>query len=174
MIFCLPNCSLDSARQKNFEQLAAKCFLLERKTVARQLLRNRARALAHVAGREVFQCRTDDPHQIVSLMPIKFCVLDGDDRVDEIARQLIGTAPSPCSRRRFGRISCPFDRESRSLIPFVRACSDQMFGPGLSSRRQELKCKPQRQRPTPQRSPRGCKIAASNTRADESDSPAEV
>jgi len=42
-----------------------------------------------VAGREVFQRGTDDPHQIVSLMPIKFCVLDGDYCVDEIARQLI-------------------------------------------------------------------------------------
>src|SRR4029453_12811970 len=80
---------LDSARQKNFEQFAAKRFFLERKTVARQLLCNRARALTYVARREVFQRGTDDPHQIVSLMPIKFRVLDGDYCVDEIAGQLI-------------------------------------------------------------------------------------
>ena len=79
----------DSARQKNFEQLAAECFFLERKTVARELLGDCARALADVTGRQVLQRRADDPLQIVSVMLVKFCVLDGDDCVDQVAGQLI-------------------------------------------------------------------------------------
>ena len=80
---------LDPSGQKNLEQLAAERSFLERKTVARQLLRNCAGALAHMAGREIFQRGADDPEQIVAVMLIKFCVLDGDDRVDEIGRQLV-------------------------------------------------------------------------------------
>ena len=80
---------LDSARQKNFEQLAVECSFLERKTVARELLRDRARALPDVAGREIFQGRTGDPEQIVAAMLIKFRVFRRHDRVDQIAWQLV-------------------------------------------------------------------------------------
>ncbi len=78
----------DSLRQKKLEQLAAKRFLLERKTVARQLLCNRACTLAHMAGRQILKCCTDDPEQIVAVVLIKLCVLDGHNGLDEIGRQL--------------------------------------------------------------------------------------
>ena len=80
---------LDSACQKNFQQLAAKCFLLERKTVARQLLRNRASALPHVTGSQIFQRCPDDSEEIVAAMPIKFCILNRHNCVDEVAGELL-------------------------------------------------------------------------------------
>jgi hypothetical protein len=49
----------------------------------------RAATLAYVSSREIFQCRPDDPQQIVAVMLIKFCVLNGNDRVDKIGRQLV-------------------------------------------------------------------------------------
>ena len=80
---------LNSAGQKNFQQLATERFFFESKTVARELLGDCASALAHVAGCHIFQRCTDDPKNIVSAVLIKFCVLHRDDCVDEIARQLI-------------------------------------------------------------------------------------
>ena len=76
-------------RQENLEQFAAERFLLERKTVARQLLRNGAGALAHMSGRQIFQRCPDDSEQIVAMMLIKFRIFNCDDRVNEIGRQLV-------------------------------------------------------------------------------------
>ena len=75
--------------QENLEQLAAERFFFERKTVARQLLRNGAGALAHMSGRQIFQRCADDSERIEAVMLIKFCVFNCDDRVNEIGRQLV-------------------------------------------------------------------------------------
>ena len=45
---------LNSPRQKNLEQFAAIRFAFERETVARELLRDRARALSNVTSHEIF------------------------------------------------------------------------------------------------------------------------
>ena len=79
---------LDPAREKNLEQFAAERSFLERKTVARQLLRDRARSLPDMARSHVLQRRAHNPEQIVTAVLIKLVVLDRDDGVDEIARQL--------------------------------------------------------------------------------------
>ena len=42
-----------------------------------------------MAGREILQGRTGDPRQIVAVVLIKFRVFDRDDRIDQIARQLV-------------------------------------------------------------------------------------
>ena len=63
--------------------------MLERKTVARQLLRNRAPALPHVTGSQIFQRCADDSEEIVAAMLIKFCILNRHDRIHEVAGQLI-------------------------------------------------------------------------------------
>ena len=78
----------DPLRQKNLEQLAAECFFLERKTVARQLLRDSAAALAHVACGQILQCCTDDPEEIVAAVLVEFCVLHRHNRADEVLWQL--------------------------------------------------------------------------------------
>src|SRR6266403_934195 len=49
----------------------------------------RAAPLAYVSGREIFQRRPDDPQQIVAVMLIKFCVLNGNNCVDKIGRQQV-------------------------------------------------------------------------------------
>ena len=76
-------------RQENLEQFAAKRFFFERKTVPRQLLCNGAGALAHMASRQIFERCADNSERVIAVMLIKFCVLDGDDRVDEIRGQLV-------------------------------------------------------------------------------------
>ncbi len=84
-----PELLFDSLRQKNLQQLSAEGSFLERETVARQLLRDRACTLAHVAGRHVFQRCANDAEQIIPVMLIKFRVFDRNDCVDEIRRQLL-------------------------------------------------------------------------------------
>src|SRR5205807_2018901 len=51
---------LNPASDKNLEKFAAKCFPFEGKTVARQLLRDRARALTHVSSDQVLECGAQD------------------------------------------------------------------------------------------------------------------
>ena len=79
----------DAFGQKYLQQLAAERPFFERKTVARQLLRDGARALAHMAGDQILQRGANDAEQIVAVVLIKFCVLYRDDSVDEIGRQLL-------------------------------------------------------------------------------------
>ena len=89
MIFCLPNVLLDPAGEEDLEQLAPKSPFLERESVARQLLRDRARALAHVAGGKILQRRAHDPEQIVTAVLIELRVLHRDDGVDQVPRKLV-------------------------------------------------------------------------------------
>ena len=42
-----------------------------------------------MAGGEILQRRPNDPEEIVAAVLIKFVVLDRDDGVDQIARQLV-------------------------------------------------------------------------------------
>src|SRR2546430_2471091 len=79
----------DSLGQKNLEQLAAERSFLERETIARQLLCDRARALTHPRGDEVLEGCANDAEEIVAVMAIKFCVFNGDDGVNQIRRQLV-------------------------------------------------------------------------------------
>ena len=86
--FLFAEALFDPAGEKNFEQLAPESSFLERETVPRQLLRDRARPLPHMAGGEILQGRAQDADKIVAAVLIKFIVLDRDDRVHQIARQL--------------------------------------------------------------------------------------
>ena len=79
----------DALGQKNLEQLAAVCSFFERETVARQLLCDGAAALPHMACRQIFERCANDPQKIVAVVLIKFCVLDGNDGVDQIGSQLL-------------------------------------------------------------------------------------
>src|SRR4029453_7399894 len=79
----------DVLGQKNLQQLPAVCSFFERKTVARQLLCDGAAALAHMAGRQILERCANDPQQIVAVVFVKFCVLDGNDGVDQIRSQLL-------------------------------------------------------------------------------------
>ena len=74
----------------DFEKFPAISFFLERKTVARELLSDRACALPHVAGDKVFErgC-AHDTERIVAAVLIKFVVFHRDNSVHQIARQLI-------------------------------------------------------------------------------------
>ena len=49
--------------QENLQQLAAVRSFFQRKTVARQLLRNGAAALADMAGRQIFERCANDSQQ---------------------------------------------------------------------------------------------------------------
>ena len=42
-----------------------------------------------MSGRQIFQRCADDAEQIVAVMSIKFRVLNSDDRINEIVRQLV-------------------------------------------------------------------------------------
>ena len=79
----------DALGQKNFQQLPAICSFFERKTVPRQLLRDGAAALAHMTGSHIFERGANDSEQIVSVVLVEFCVLDGNHSVYEIGRQLL-------------------------------------------------------------------------------------
>jgi len=74
----------DALCQINLQQLTAVCSFFERETVARQLLRDGAAALADMTGRQVFERCANDPQKIVAVVLVKFCVLDGNDGVDQI------------------------------------------------------------------------------------------
>jgi hypothetical protein len=80
---------LDPAGEKNFQQLAPERFFLERKTVPRQLLSDRAGALPDMAGGEILQRRPDDAGKVVAAVLVELVVFHGDDGVHEIARQLV-------------------------------------------------------------------------------------
>ena len=79
----------DSAGEKNLEQLAAEGSFLERKTIARQLLGDRAAALPHVTGGEILQRSPHDAREIVTAVLIEFVVFHRDDGIDQIARDLV-------------------------------------------------------------------------------------
>ena len=85
----MPKLFFDPAGEENLEQLAPESSFLERKTIARQLLRDRARTLPHVAGGEILQRGAHDAEEIVTAVLIEFRVLHRDDGIDEIARQLV-------------------------------------------------------------------------------------
>ena len=84
-----PEPILDPAREKNLQQLAPEGALLERKGIARELLRDRARTLPHPACGQILQRRAHDPEKIIAAVLVKFRVLHRHDCVDEIARQLV-------------------------------------------------------------------------------------
>ena len=81
--------ALDPAGDEHFEQLAAKGFPFEIEAVPRQLLGDRARPLANVAGDGVLERGPDNSQQIVAVVLIKFVILHRDDGVDEIGRELV-------------------------------------------------------------------------------------
>ncbi len=87
--FLLGEIVLDPAGDEHFEQLAAKGFAFEIEAVPRQLLGDRARPLANVAGDGVLERGPDNSQQIVAVVLIKFVVLHRDDGVDEIGRELV-------------------------------------------------------------------------------------
>ena len=78
----------DAFGQKYLQQLPAICPFFERKTVARQLLRDGARALAHMARDQILQRGSHNAEQIVTVVLIEFCVLHRDHSVNEVGRQL--------------------------------------------------------------------------------------
>src|SRR5439155_19799372 len=80
---------LNPASDKNFEQFAATRFSLESKTVARGLLRYRASALAHMSGDQGLECGAQNSRNCVAVMLVDTCVLDRNDGVDQIARELL-------------------------------------------------------------------------------------
>ena len=80
---------LDATGEKNFEQFSAESSLLERETIARQLLRDCASTLAHVTSGDVLQRRSHNPKQVVAAVLIKLVVFNRDDRVDQIGWQLL-------------------------------------------------------------------------------------
>src|SRR5207342_1264367 len=57
----------DALGQKNLQQLPAVCSFFERETVARQLLRDGAAALADMASRQIFERCTNDAEEIVPM-----------------------------------------------------------------------------------------------------------
>ena len=131
----------DALGQKNLQQLPAVCSFFERETVARQLLCDGAAALADMAGRQIFERCANDPEQIVAVVLVKFCVLDCNHGVDQIAEPASRKALSRGSRRRFGQRSSRCDRESHWPIPFARACSSRKSWPALVDRRRRWKRK---------------------------------
>ena len=80
---------LDSTGDEHFEQLTAKGFPFEIVAVPRQLLGDRARPLANVAGDGVLERGPDNSQQVVAVVLIKFVILHRDDGVDEIGRELV-------------------------------------------------------------------------------------
>jgi len=105
------------------------------KTVARELLRDRARALPDVASREIFQGRTGDPEQIVAAVLVNFAsstattaltsrvatvvrhrlpVLDVDLAGDFAVRSRITLADSICSSLLRSKVAAwPFEMRSQ-------------------------------------------------------------
>ena len=79
----------DAFGEKNLQQLPAVCSFLERETIARQLLRDGAGALADMAGRQIFECCTNNAEQIVAVMLVKLRVFNCDHGVDQIRSQLL-------------------------------------------------------------------------------------
>ena len=75
---------LDPPRDEHLKEFAPEGFALQIETIARQLLSDSARALAHMAGDEVFECGANDAEDVVTVVLIKFVVLGRDDGVDEI------------------------------------------------------------------------------------------
>ena len=80
---------LDAFREVDFEKFPTISLFLERKTVARELLGDRACTLSHVAGDKIFEGGPHDAGRIVAAMLIKFVVFHRDNGVYQIARQLI-------------------------------------------------------------------------------------
>ncbi len=62
---------------------------LSAETVARQLLRDGAGALTHMACRQILERCANDPQQIVTMVLVKFCVLDRNDGVNQVGSQLL-------------------------------------------------------------------------------------
>jgi hypothetical protein len=79
----------DAFGQKNLQQLPAVCSFFERKTVASQLLCDSAGPLPDMACDQILECCANNPEQIVAVMFVEFCVLDGNHCVDEVGRQLL-------------------------------------------------------------------------------------
>ena len=87
--FLLPEMLFDPFGDIDFEKFAAKGSFLQGKTVAGELLGDRARALPHMAGDKILQGRAHDAKEIVAAVLIKFVVFHRDNSVHQIARQLI-------------------------------------------------------------------------------------
>ena len=73
----------------DFEKFSAIGPFLQGKTVAGELLSNRAGALPDVAGDEVDQGCAHNAKEIVAAVLVKFVVFHRDNSVHQIARQLI-------------------------------------------------------------------------------------
>src|SRR5262245_15465333 len=89
MIFCLPHCSSIRRARKNLRELAPKSAFLQRKTISRELLGDRASALPHMSGREIFQGGADNAPEIVTTVLVEFVVFNRNNRIHQIARYLV-------------------------------------------------------------------------------------
>src|SRR5205085_9961311 len=80
--FLLSEMIFDALGEEDLQQLATVCSFFERETVARQLLCDGAAALPHMTCSQVFQRCANDTQQIIAVMFVKFCVLDGNNSIN--------------------------------------------------------------------------------------------
>src|SRR5919197_599371 len=87
--------ALDARRQDQLLQFAADRLLLREKTLTRQLLRDRAAALHDAPVPQVGQRRLDDPHEIEAGMIVEALILDREDGLDQIRRDVVEADRDP-------------------------------------------------------------------------------
>ena len=81
--------SLDDHRHRGFLELALERAVGSQEEVLDELLGDGAAALTHLAGSQVREQRARDAAQIDAAMHLEALVLDGEDRVDQVRRQLL-------------------------------------------------------------------------------------
>ena len=77
---------LDPFREIDFQKFPPIGLFLERETVARELLGDRACALPDMTGDKIFEGGPDNSRKIVSAVLIEFVVFHSDHGIHEIAR----------------------------------------------------------------------------------------
>src|SRR6266853_4369266 len=77
---------LDAQRDECLEQFAVLVFSAERERISRELLRERARALARGTAADIAHERAYDPDRVDAAVFVKTRVLAGEQRIYEIRR----------------------------------------------------------------------------------------